>query len=394
MRFAKLFSSPAKPGHIIFALLCATSVSLVTSTAHGFQREERFENWEQSDGPIDTGLLFVNDEFVPGPYDVQVSETQVTVNGVLCFEIDQQPAAQRNDDWRDGNRRNDQRREPGFFGQQGGRGGEPGARGRRGGPGGRGERGERGGRAEPPGGRMISSLVTDNLVVIRTGIEAQYMNGKNMYTFCNAMTADSPTPEQIKAFAALSSGQEHHAHWKKWLLSFKPDGDLFSRMQAEVERSDNMIATTDAKVLAMGRLETFNYPLTIAGMLLSVLALGHLLKWATKIVMAESSANASGDIIRCAEIALLLMLAMSAIDLVWTILAGQAGVMREINPLAAGLIKTPVQLVAFKVVATGIGFAILYAWRRRSQIQQATWWMCLVCVLLTFRWVVFDSVMN
>ena len=84
---------------------------------------------------------------------------------------------------------------------------------------------------------------------------------------------------------------------------------------------------------------------------------------------------------------------MSLIDLAWTILAGQAGVMKEAIHWQP-LIWIPPQLVAFKVTATGLGCGILYAWRRQKQIQDATWWMCLVCVLLTFRWVVFDSVIG
>jgi hypothetical protein len=68
--------------------------------------------------------------------------------------------------------------------------------------------------------------------------------------------------------------------------------------------------------------------------------------------------------------------------------------MRELNPVAAQLVGSPMHLILFKVVATGAGGAILFIWRHRSQIQQAAWWMCLVCVLLTFRWVVFDSVLN
>ena len=107
---------------------------------------------------------------------------------------------------------------------------------------------------------------------------------------------------------------------------------------------------------------------------------------------------AAGSIAICAMILpgisgsfILLMLGMSAVDLLWTIMAGQAGVMKEINPLAAGLIQTPTSLALFKVTATAIGCGLLYSFRDRRRVQEATWWMCLVCVLVTFRWVMFDS---
>ena len=97
---------------------------------------------------------------------------------------------------------------------------------------------------------------------------------------------------------------------------------------------------------------------------------------------------------RAVTIALCLMLGMLILDLTWTILAGQAGVMKEVNPIAAEMIDSPLQLAVFKIVTTSIGLGILYFWRNRHQIQFATWWVCLVCVLLTFRWVVFDSVIS
>jgi len=65
--------------------------------------------------------------------------------------------------------------------------------------------------------------------------------------------------------------------------------------------------------------------------------------------------------------------------------------MRELNPLASRLISDPEALVAFKVVATLLGCGVLFALRRHSRAQLASWWMCLVCTMLTFRWLMFNS---
>ena len=65
--------------------------------------------------------------------------------------------------------------------------------------------------------------------------------------------------------------------------------------------------------------------------------------------------------------------------------------MKEVNPLAVGIVHSPQALAAFKVIATSLGFALLYALRKQKRGQEVTWWMCLVCVLVTFRWVIFDS---
>ena len=127
-------------------------------------------------------------------------------------------------------------------------------------------------------------------------------------------------------------------------------------------------------------------------MLLSVIAFGQLLQWIGKGFAKQEEPKPESE--RYLVMALVLMLGMSLIDLAWTILAGQAGVMREVNPVAGMYMNSPQQLAVFKVIATLIGFSILYIWRQRPVMQQATWWMCLVCVLVTFRWVIFNSMMS
>ncbi len=82
---------------------------------------------------------------------------------------------------------------------------------------------------------------------------------------------------------------------------------------------------------------------------------------------------------------------MSGLDLIWTLLAGQSGQMRELNPIGRNLIAHPVGLVAFKIIATVIGCVLLYVFRRDRRVAQAAWWLCLTLTVLTFRWLVFNS---
>ncbi len=89
----------------------------------------------------------------------------------------------------------------------------------------------------------------------------------------------------------------------------------------------------------------------------------------------------------------MLILAMSGLDLIWTALSAAAGEMRELNPMAVHLVDSPELLVVFKMVVTLLACGILLTLRAQPKAQFATWWMCLVCVLLTFRWVVFQSLM-
>jgi hypothetical protein len=55
------------------------------------------------------------------------------------------------------------------------------------------------------------------------------------------------------------------------------------------------------------------------------------------------------------------------------------------------MIHSPVLLSAFKLTATLAGAGILIHLRRNRRAQVASWWVCLVCSLLAFRWVSFHS---
>ncbi|MEM0924846.1 MAG: DUF5658 family protein, partial [Planctomycetota bacterium] len=82
------------------------------------------------------------------------------------------------------------------------------------------------------------------------------------------------------------------------------------------------------------------------------------------------------------------------IDLIWTYAASNAGSMRELNPLASGLVKDPVLLSAFKFIATGSAMALFYVLRHQKFAQLGCWWCCLLLMLLTSRWVVFQSLFS
>jgi hypothetical protein len=144
---------------------------------------------------------------------------------------------------------------------------------------------------------------------------------------------------------------------------------------------------------ALRRLENVAYPLTILGMLVGVFALGYLLQWSARGLVSDDVASCAPQSVRSTWVGLLLIIAMSAIDLIWTILSGSAGLMNELNPVASDLIHSPLHLLIFKVSATAFGVGLLYVARRRRQPQLATWWVCLVFVLLTFRWAVFNSLL-
>jgi uncharacterized protein YeaO (DUF488 family) len=171
------------------------------------------------------------------------------------------------------------------------------------------------------------------------------------------------------------------ASFDAWIKSFSPSGDFQQRAQAKVDQYDRSEANAKAEIAATRRLNTFSYPLSVLGMVVTTLGIGHLLSHRPPVDAKALETDASPLAIRVLTYSLLLVIIYSAIDLTWTILAHQAGEMIELNP-----IDNPLQLIAFKGAATGLAVGLLFFLRKYRKAQLAAWWVCLICTLLTARW--------
>lgn len=141
--------------------------------------------------------------------------------------------------------------------------------------------------------------------------------------------------------------------------------------------------------------DQIGYPLTMISMVLVVLGFGHLLS--NKPNLQDTINEAIDDTVKLVQSkkvvtrSLLIVGSLSLIDLTWTILASQAGSMRELNPIGNELIANPLALIAFKIGVVGMAIAILYRLHQHPVAQVASWWCCLVLTLLTARWLTFNA---
>ncbi len=184
------------------------------------------------------------------------------------------------------------------------------------------------------------------------------------------------------------TNRDTYLDWIKGFQSTPAMDDLVaenSRFITEAEaRNSKALAAAD-------RLRMMSFPMSIAGLLLSVFAFGHIVanKPPNRFtpVVEELTPEAHELVNRC----LILVVALSVLDLIWTILASQANQMAEINPLGRVFIADPLTLAGFKLLMTGLGVTLLYALKRHRIPQTASWWACLILTLLTMRWLTFNS---
>lgn len=286
--------------------------------------------------PLETGFVIVDGQFVEPPYQIEWDGNQLTLNG---FAVS-------------------------------------------------GRRGYR------QGGEAWSDLEGDAVLVIDDGKLISYL---------------VPSDERIAVIAHIASQNEDLSEFQPLvdsLDSFPFVEDLlqrWERMDVSGESSqramDALLLVKEAEernmleVKAISRLNRFGYPLTMAGMVLAVVAFGHLLSNRPEGFSVSAAPNPTPQAMKAVSHSILYVVLLSTLDLVWTVLAWQAGQMTEMNPIASQFIHDPQQLVAFKSAATFLGAGILLVLRQHRSAQTASWWLCLVCTVLTFRWLTFNSMM-
>lgn len=176
--------------------------------------------------------------------------------------------------------------------------------------------------------------------------------------------------------------------WKTFVRDFECPQELRERADPILTRVQAIEESNVAQISARRTLESSAYPLTVVGMLLVVMAFGHLLSFKPD---SEGEATEPRIANRAVTRSLAFVAALSALDLIWTLLVSRAGDMKELNPLGAALIDDPLALIALKTIATLTPVVLLFFLRQHRVAQQGAWWACLICTLLTVRWLTFNS---
>lgn len=234
--------------------------------------------------------------------------------------------------------------------------------------------------------------VNDGTIVVLFDGEAplcvQQMAGRN--EFVRALHIPEASADPIPG---VITDLKDRATWNRLLDEFRGSSEFDQRAADEIRRIEAAEADGDRVIAGSKWMEKLSYPMSVLAMVLVVVGFGHLLNNRPTVEAAEVDADSVywSNQRRVVAQSLLIVGLLSTIDLIWTISASNAGMMKEMNPLASGLINEPVRLFLFKASVTSLSIGILYYLHRRPIAQMASWWSCLLLTLLTARWVVFHS---
>lgn len=179
--------------------------------------------------------------------------------------------------------------------------------------------------------------------------------------------------------------------WDAWITHFVPPQELRERATVVIYRFEQAEKELQEQMRSDRWRDSLAYPLTVCGMILTVLATGHLLGGRPHAGKSTAGVDSSPEMIRALQWSLFFAVALSVFDLAWTILAADSGLIKELNPLGRQLLEDPRQLAGFKMGATLPAVGVLWLLRKYKRAQVAAWWICFVLTIVAFRWLTFHS---
>lgn len=323
-----------------------------------FFREGEFES-----EPTDEGFVFVNGEFLQRPYTFRASGKQTFVNDVMIAEellsVGSTLDLDNEEDYGRGGRRRTQEIQQTY--------------------------------AE----YLSDSFSQSRQVIVAFDGEAPALLSETMggNDLLSVLVSDAHRSKLLPRLLINAGSSETISRWSDWVQGFRPSNEFLTEAQPIVDRIDETVREDQARHAARKRLDSFTYPLTIVGMIMSVFAIGHLMSNPPNGGKTPDEVEMSAEVVQIVTRSLVLVVALSLLDLVWTLLASQAGTMRELNPVGGRLIDDPALLIVFKVAMTGLAAGLIFKLRYYRRAQLASWWACLILTLLTVRWLTFNSML-
>jgi len=242
---------------------------------------------------------------------------------------------------------------------------------------------------------MEEALENDALLIGLDGVVAFSSPDKDIFVL-KTLLSDAPKEAKAELLAHQGPGLFDLAQWTRIVGAFEPTPELAGRVEGLVERlravaETNQAAHERAMQGALFRSGLMRYGVTIVAMALAVIAVGTLLIHRPDPQHRWREIDHSGDGVSSVVRNVVLLVLLGLLDLGLTLTASQAGGFWEVNPLGNHLEGSPLLMVAFKTATLLLACSILVMLRRYRGAQLASWWLCLTCTILAFRWLTYNS---
>ena len=228
------------------------------------------------------------------------------------------------------------------------------------------------------------------------GKTARLVDGGSATSVLDVLLSDHDDKEKLRRLSDEGVRGARSAQWARIVETFEPTPELMSRVGYLIEEIELVAAENEARhgqlmLAAYFRSKPMRYGVTIVAMMLAVVALGSLLSYRPEARVRWRDIDASGDGAPMVVRNVVLLVLLGSFDLMLTLAAQQSGGFLELNPLGSQLMGSPWLLIAFKMATLLGASAILVSLRRYRGAQIASWWLCLVCTVLAFRWLTYNS---
>jgi len=238
------------------------------------------------------------------------------------------------------------------------------------------------------GTHIEQHLRRDGMLICSSSRPAAYLTAQEAIPVLDVLMSDEQPGAKIQMLLQAGPDWMAKEQWKLIAGTFDAPAELADRLQVLKQRqSESEQADTDYEWSW-----AFLSAITIAGFVLSVLALGTLLACRPPMIPGRRTKALSSTACRQVIWLVVLIVILNLYDLVCTLFAHGVGGLWELNPFASRLMQDVPMVVIFKLALTA-GAAILFLATRHHRLTQiGSWWTGVVYTVLILRWTTFNSI--
>jgi hypothetical protein len=243
--------------------------------------------------------------------------------------------------------------------------------------------------------RVEAWLCDGGMLIFADDERIRCVDGDMALVVLDILLSDAASEDKVASLLAEGVAGIRPRQWTRIVESLEPTSDGIEEETSPMAETDGVAEENPARreqvlLAEVFRSEPVRYGFTVLAMGLGVIALGSLLTYRPQGRARWRDVDTSGEGVPLVVRSVVLLALLGLFDLALTVAAQQTGGFLELNPLGSRL-QDPALLAAFKITTLLGACLILLALRRYRAAQIAAWWLCLICTIVTFRWLTYNA---